>query len=91
MTRGDLVVIGGGPAGICGANTAETFGKRIALVEQPREVGGAGINSGTIPSSGEATTALPASLDSVFACKLYRSVIAMYSVIHSRLEGEEKT
>jgi succinate dehydrogenase/fumarate reductase flavoprotein subunit len=38
----DLVVIGGGPAGICGANTAGIFGKRVALVEKLREVGGAG-------------------------------------------------
>jgi choline dehydrogenase-like flavoprotein len=29
----DLVVIGGGPAGISGANTASIFGKRVALVE----------------------------------------------------------
>jgi NAD(P) transhydrogenase len=46
----DLVVIGAGPAGICGANTAGIFGKRVALVEKLREVGGAGINTGTIPS-----------------------------------------
>src|SRR6266403_2737852 len=46
----DLVVIGGGPAGISGANTASIFGKRVALVEKLREVGGAGINTGTIPS-----------------------------------------
>jgi len=46
----DLVVLGGGPAGISGANTASIFGKRVALVEKLREVGGAGINTGTIPS-----------------------------------------
>ncbi len=46
----DLVVIGGGPAGIAGANTAGIFGKRVALVEKLGEVGGAGVNTGTIPS-----------------------------------------
>jgi NAD(P) transhydrogenase len=46
----DLVVIGGGPAGISGANTAAIFGKRVALVEKLGEIGGAGINTGTIPS-----------------------------------------
>jgi pyruvate/2-oxoglutarate dehydrogenase complex dihydrolipoamide dehydrogenase (E3) component len=46
----DLVVIGGGPVGICGANAAAIFGKRIALVEKLPEVGRAGINTGTIPS-----------------------------------------
>ena len=46
----DAVVIGGGPAGISGANTAAIFGKRVALVEKLGKVGGAGINTGTIPS-----------------------------------------
>jgi NAD(P) transhydrogenase len=54
----DLVVIGGGPAGIAGANTASIFGKRVALVEKLREVGGAGINTGTIPSKTLRETAL---------------------------------
>ena len=54
----DLVVIGGGPAGISGANTAGVFGKRVALVEKLLEVGGAGINTGTIPSKTLRETAL---------------------------------
>lgn len=36
----DVVVIGGGTAGICRANTAAIFGKRVALVEKLCEVGG---------------------------------------------------
>ena len=51
------MVIGGGPAGICGANTA-IFGKSVALVEKLPEVGGAGINTGTIPSKALRETAL---------------------------------
>src|SRR5438093_12266585 len=59
MTRDfDVVVIGGGPAGISGATTAGIFGKRVALVEKLREVGGAGINTGTIPSKTLRETAL---------------------------------
>ncbi len=54
----DVVVIGGGAAGICGANTAAIFGERVALVEKLREVGGAGINTGTIPSKTLRETAL---------------------------------
>ena len=54
----DFVVIGGGPAGICGANTAGLFGKSVALVEKLPEVGGAGINTGTIPSKALRETAL---------------------------------
>ncbi|MGH7334263.1 MAG: FAD-dependent oxidoreductase, partial [Candidatus Rokuibacteriota bacterium] len=41
----DLVVIGGGPAGEKGAAQAAYFGKRVALVEQAPQLGGAGINT----------------------------------------------
>src|SRR6266516_5525002 len=54
----DVVVIGGGPAGISGATTAGIFGKRVALVEKLHDVGGAGINTGTIPSKTLRETAL---------------------------------
>ena len=46
----DLVVIGGGPAGASGANVAAAAGQRVALIERDAELGGAGINTGTIPS-----------------------------------------
>ena len=39
----DLVVIGGGPAGVIGARTATVLGKTVALVDSHHEVGGAGI------------------------------------------------
>ena len=48
--RYDLVVIGGGPAGEKGAAQAAYFGKRVALVEATPFLGGAGVNTGTIPS-----------------------------------------
>ena len=46
----DLVVLGGGPAGLSGALAAGFFSRRAALVENSARIGGAGINSGTIPS-----------------------------------------
>lgn len=46
----DLVVLGAGPAGTSGAGTAAAFGHRVALIEKEAQVGGAGINSGTMPS-----------------------------------------
>src|SRR5690242_4311414 len=46
----DLVVIGAGPAGETGASTAAQCGKRVALVEREPYLGGAGINTGTVPS-----------------------------------------
>lgn len=48
--RYDLVVIGSGPAGEKGAAQAAYFGKRVALVEREPHLGGAGINTGTVPS-----------------------------------------
>jgi len=52
------VVVGGGPAGTCGANTAALFGRRVAIVERDARFGGAGINSGTVPSKTLRETAL---------------------------------
>src|SRR5262245_17744216 len=46
----DLVVIGSGPAGEKGAAQAAYFGKRVALVEMQKELGGACANTGTLPS-----------------------------------------
>jgi NAD(P) transhydrogenase len=46
----DLVVIGSGPAGEKGAAQAAYFGKRVALVERLPNLGGAGVNTGTVPS-----------------------------------------
>lgn len=46
----DLVVIGSGPAGEKGAAQAAYFGKRVALVEREPVLGGACVNTGTIPS-----------------------------------------
>ncbi len=50
QARFDLVVLGGGPAGASGAAAAGLLGKTTALVERAALLGGAGINTGTIPS-----------------------------------------
>ena len=46
----DLIVIGSGPAGQRAAIYAAKLGKKVALVEMREVVGGACINTGTIPS-----------------------------------------
>ena len=46
----DLIVIGSGPAGEKGAAQAAYFGKRVAMVEREPILGGACVNTGTIPS-----------------------------------------
>ncbi|MGA2060530.1 MAG: Si-specific NAD(P)(+) transhydrogenase [Thermoguttaceae bacterium] len=65
----DLVVIGGGPAGIFGATTAAFFKKSVALVDSHHELGGAGVNTGTAPSKTLRETAL--ALSAVRSRKLY--------------------
>ncbi len=54
----DLVVLGSGPAGEKGAAQAAYFGKKVALVERTPHLGGAGINTGTVPSKTLRETAL---------------------------------
>ena len=46
----DLIVIGAGPAGEKGAAKAAYYGKSVALIERAPHLGGAGINTGTVPS-----------------------------------------
>src|ERR1041384_2699574 len=58
VERYDLVVIGSGPAGEKGAAQAAYFGKKVALVERSPHLGGAGINTGTVPSKTLRETAL---------------------------------
>jgi NAD(P) transhydrogenase len=54
----DLVVIGSGPAGEKGAAQVAYYGKKVALVESAPHLGGAGINTGTVPSKTLRETAL---------------------------------
>jgi NAD(P) transhydrogenase len=46
----DLIVIGSGPAGQKAAVQAAKLGKRVALIEKDRYLGGACVHRGTIPS-----------------------------------------
>ena len=50
MKHFDLVVIGTGPAGQKGAIQAAKLGKRVAIIEKAPVLGGAQINTGTLPS-----------------------------------------
>jgi NAD(P) transhydrogenase len=54
----DLIVIGSGPAGEKGAAQAAYFGRKVALVERATVLGGACVNTGTIPSKTLRETAL---------------------------------
>src|SRR6185436_13896059 len=50
MQTYDLIIIGSGPADQRAAIQGAKLGKRVALVEKREVVGGACINTGTIPS-----------------------------------------
>lgn len=50
MDHYDLCVIGSGPAGQRAAVQAAKIGKRVCVVEKAQVLGGAAINTGTIPS-----------------------------------------
>ncbi len=50
MDKYDIIVIGSGPAGQRAAIQAAKFGKKAAVVERMEVIGGAAINTGTIPS-----------------------------------------
>ncbi|MBS1830775.1 MAG: Si-specific NAD(P)(+) transhydrogenase [Acidobacteria bacterium] len=50
QTNYDLVVIGSGAAGHHGAIQAAKLGKKVAVIEREAALGGAAVNTGTIPS-----------------------------------------
>ncbi len=58
MKKFDLIVIGSGPAGEKAAVKAAYFGYEVALVEKEEEYGGAGVQTGTLPSKTLKETAL---------------------------------
>ncbi|MBJ7448885.1 MAG: Si-specific NAD(P)(+) transhydrogenase [Parachlamydiales bacterium] len=50
MKKYDLVVIGSGPGGEKAATKAAHFGYKVAVIEKAKTFGGAGVNTGTLPS-----------------------------------------
>ena len=54
----DWIVVGGGPAGEKGAETAARLGKRVLLIERQPDPGGAAVHTGTLPSKTLRETAL---------------------------------
>jgi len=58
MEHYELIVIGSGPAGEKAAVKAAYFGHRVALIEREPVFGGAGVNTGTLPSKTLKETAL---------------------------------
>jgi len=65
----DLIILGGGPAGLSAATAASVLHKSVALINCHRDLGGAGINTGTVPSKTLRETAL--ALSGLRSRKLY--------------------
>jgi NAD(P) transhydrogenase len=78
----DVVVIGSGPAGQKAAIQAAKAGKRVAVIERERQVGGSCVHTGTIPSKSLREHALR---------QLVRRVNLMDEPIQSLLDGVGKT
>jgi NAD(P) transhydrogenase len=70
----DLIAIGSGPAGEKGAAQAAYFGKKVALIEREPVLGGACVNTGTIPSKTLRESALHLS---GFRQRGFRDAVAM--------------
>lgn len=58
MEKFDLIVIGSGPAGEKAAVKAAYFGHKVAIIEKEQKFGGAGVQTGTVPSKTLKETAL---------------------------------
>lgn len=58
METFDLIVIGSGPAGEKAAAKAAYFGYKVAIIEKEDKYGGAGVQTGTLPSKTLKETAL---------------------------------
>src|SRR6185295_8571028 len=97
MRHFDLCVIGSGPAGQKAAIQAAKLGKSVCVVERREVVGGASVNTGTIPSKalreailrvGGRTSAMPREDDfkAARAAVLSDLVGAAYGVINAEIE-----
>ena len=49
MRKFDVLVIGSGPGGQRAALQAAKLGRKVAIIERSPYIGGAGINTGTLP------------------------------------------
>ena len=70
----DLFVIGSGPSGETAAIQGAKLGKRVAVAERKRELGGVSVNTGTIPSKTlrEAVLHLSGYREHIFHGEAYR-------------------
>jgi NAD(P) transhydrogenase len=96
-TAFDLVVLGAGPAGVQAALAGALFGKSVALVERAQHIGGALVNTGTLPSKTLRETAL--ALSGLQSRELYgvdlslrrEATLADFMYQEERVKSEERS
>ncbi|MEN0021018.1 MAG: FAD-dependent oxidoreductase, partial [Planctomycetota bacterium] len=95
MREYDLCVIGSGPAGQRAAIQAAKLGKRVCVIEKKDVVGGAAINTGTIPSkalreailkAGDRASAMPTMAD--FSSVRHRTFESIRASAHNVIQAE---
>ena len=82
----DVVVIGSGPAGQKAAMHAAQCGKRVAVIERDRHVGGSCVYSGAIPS--KATSAFSGSGDLTAANAIALAVAVVAAAVTLGVQRE---
>lgn len=84
----DLVVVGSGPAGQQAAIQAAGAGLRVMLCEQSREIGGACVHHGTIPSKALREHAMRRVMASTSDSRARRAPVALETTSVAALIGE---
>ncbi|MBV9343756.1 MAG: FAD-dependent oxidoreductase [Gammaproteobacteria bacterium] len=89
--RYDLVIIGGGPAGLAAAEFAAHLGGRVALIES-RALGGTSLHSGSVPSKAlvRAATLFAATREGGRLQRSQREPRAQFGRISARLRDIEE-
>ncbi len=88
-TAFDLVILGAGPGGVAAAVAGGLFGKSVALIERGTHIGGALVNTGTLPSKTLRETAL--TLAGVRARGLQVDVVLRHAATVADLMRHERT
>ena len=89
MKSFDLIVIGSGPPGEKAAVKAAYFGYKVAMIERELDFGGAGVQTGTLPSKTLKDTALYLSwiyqkMLSSWICLRVQILMHLQEILHSR-------
>ena len=89
MTHYDLLVVGSGPAGHRAAIQAAKRGKRVALIERKPRIGGAGLQTGTIPSKALREIAYSATIGTSHGMRIQPNTIRRHSFLSESIRQKD--